>query len=140
MTTIGPTLIITGDVTSQEDITIHGKVVGKLQMQGGAVLIAPHAHVEAEAKGAKLTVHGNFSGDIAATERVELTNTAKVQGKIVSPAVVIQDGAVFNGSIEVERRTNTQLRATIAGRGQEASGAPTANAAARQEPIVTKVG
>ena len=115
MTTIGPSLIIKGDVTSQEDITIHGKVVGKVSMQGGALLIAPHATVQAEAQGAQLTVHGTFLGDIAASERVELTPTAKMDGNIVSPSVVLKDGAVFNGKIVVERRANANLRATIAG-------------------------
>jgi cytoskeletal protein CcmA (bactofilin family) len=106
MTTIGPTLIIKGALTSEEDITIHGKLVGDLLMQKGTVMIAPHANVEATAAGAKLTIHGTFSGEIAATERIELTQTANVQGKIVSPAVVVQDGAVFNGSIHVERRAS----------------------------------
>ena len=124
MTTIGPTLIIKGDVTSDEDITIHGKVVGKLLMQGGTVMVAPHGNVEATAEGAKLTIHGRFSGAIAATERVEFTNTANVQGKVVSPTVVLQDGAVFNGSIHVERRVNTTLRATITSAAHAATAEP----------------
>jgi cytoskeletal protein CcmA (bactofilin family) len=138
MTTIGPTLVIKGDVTSSEDITIHGKLVGKLQMQGGAVVIAPHANVEATAKGAHITVHGAFSGDIAATERVELRDTATVEGKIVSPAVVLHDGAVFNGSIHVERRVNSGLRARIEGASNERQPAA-ATARSTQETVTAKV-
>jgi cytoskeletal protein CcmA (bactofilin family) len=138
MTTIGPTLIIKGDVTSDEDITIHGKLVGKLRMQSGAVLIAPHAKVEATAEGANLTIHGTFSGEIAATERVELRNTANVEGKIVSPAVVLQDGAVFNGSIHVERRANTGLRASITGASQDRQ-PPAAAAKTVKDTVAAKV-
>jgi cytoskeletal protein CcmA (bactofilin family) len=138
MTTIGPSLIIKGDVTSDEDITIHGKVVGTLSMQGGTLLIAPHATVEAEAEGAKLIIHGKFSGQIGATERVELTNTANVQGKIVAPAVILQDGAVFNGTIHVERRANTGLRETIAGTAQVYVGEVAGNAAGAKEPVLAK--
>jgi cytoskeletal protein CcmA (bactofilin family) len=137
MTTIGPTLVIKGDVTSDEDITIHGKLVGKLQMKGGTVLVAPHAKVEATAEGAKLTIHGAFSGEIAATERVELRETANVEGKIVSPAVVLQDGAMFNGSIHVERRANAGLRASIAGAAQNRQPAA-ATAEAVKEAVTAK--
>lgn len=138
MTTIGPTLIIKGDVTSKEDITIHGTLVGTLQMDGGAVMVAPHGRVEAVAEGAKLTIHGEFTGDIKATERVELTNRANVEGKIVSPVVVLQDGAVFNGSIHVERRVNTGLREKMAGTPQERQ--PKADTKrAVEEAVVAKV-
>jgi cytoskeletal protein CcmA (bactofilin family) len=129
MTTIGPSLFIKGDVTSQEDITIHGKIVGTVSMQSGALLIAPHATVEATAQGAQMTVHGNFAGEIAASERVELTPTAKMNGNIVSPSVVLKDGAIFNGNIVVERRTNAGLRAAISG---GAHGTPSNDAGARQ--------
>lgn len=101
MTVIGATLVITGQVTSHEDVTIHGRLVGKISVEKGALLIAQGAQVEAEADVARLTVHGAFSGGIEATERVELTQTANVSGTLIAPAVVLHDGAVFNGSIEV---------------------------------------
>lgn len=103
MTTIGPSLTITGEVTSQEDMTIHGRLNGKISVQGGSLLVAEKANVEAEAKVSRVTIHGSFAGDVAASERVELTNTASVTGTLIAPAVVIQDGAVFNGMIEVNR-------------------------------------
>ena len=61
MTTIGASLIINGEVTSHEDITIHGKVAGRIAMEEGALLIAPSANVEAEALVSRLTIHGAFS-------------------------------------------------------------------------------
>ena len=138
MTNIGPTLIIKGDVTSDEDITIHGTLVGTLLMQDGALMVAPHGKVEAVAEGAKLTIHGTFSGDITATERVELTNRANVQGNIVSPVVVMQDGAVFNGSIQVDRRVNSGLRNTIAGASQGHQ-PKAASKRATEDAVVAKV-
>jgi cytoskeletal protein CcmA (bactofilin family) len=113
MTTIGASLVINGEVTSHEDVTIHGTVAGKILMEEGALLIAPNANVKAEAQAKRVTIHGAFSGDVAATERVELSPTANMQGTLLSPAVVLQDGAVFNGSIEIERRVNDTLRQTI---------------------------
>jgi cytoskeletal protein CcmA (bactofilin family) len=106
MTTIGPSLTITGDVTSNEDVTIQGKVNGKISLQGGSLVIAPTANVQAEAQVSRVTIHGTFAGDVAASERVELTNSANVSGTVVAPAVILQDGAVFNGMIEVSGRAS----------------------------------
>ena len=106
MTTIGPSLIITGEVTSREDITIHGQVKGQISMEEGGLLVGPGASVEAEIHGARVIVHGTFSGEIAAAERVELMPTATVTGTLLSPVVLLQDGAFFNGSIEVEKPAN----------------------------------
>jgi cytoskeletal protein CcmA (bactofilin family) len=108
MTTIGASLTITGEVTSHEDVTIHGTLNGKISMASGSLLVAPSANVQAEAQVSQLTIHGTFSGDVAATERVELTRTAQVNGTLLAPAVVLQDGAVFNGMIEVNGRTKAR--------------------------------
>jgi cytoskeletal protein CcmA (bactofilin family) len=103
MTTIGASLVITGEVTSREDITIHGRIKGQISMEEGGLLVGPSASVEADVHGARVVIHGTFSGDIAAAERVELMPTAIVKGTLISPAVLLQDGALFNGAIEVER-------------------------------------
>ena len=108
MTTIGASLTITGEVTSHEDVTIHGTVNGRISMASGSLMVAPSAKVEAEAQVSRLTIHGTFSGDVAATERVELTNTAQVSGTLLAPAVVLQDGALFNGMIEVNGRNKAR--------------------------------
>jgi cytoskeletal protein CcmA (bactofilin family) len=114
MTTIGPSLSINGQITSKEDVTIHGQVAGTISMEQGALLISPTADVKADAEVTRVTIHGKFAGDIAATERVELSKTANVQGTLLAPAVVLQDGAVFNGSIEVSRRPKTTANASTA--------------------------
>ena len=104
MTTIGPSLVIKGEVTSREDVTIHGQLDGQVSMDSGALLIAPGASVQADVHVTRLTIHGTFAGDVAAAERIELTATAKVQGTLVAPSVILNDGALFNGAIEVEPR------------------------------------
>jgi cytoskeletal protein CcmA (bactofilin family) len=105
MTTIGVSLVINGQVTSREDITIHGRVKGEISMEGGALLVAPTAKIDARVRATRLTIHGTISGDIAAAERVELTDTASVSGTLLSPAVVMRDGAFFTGAIAVERHS-----------------------------------
>ena len=110
MTTIGALLIIKGHVTSREDITIHGRVSGEIAMEQGALFVAPTANVDASVRVTRLTIHGTMAGDIAAAERVELTDTANVSGTLLSPAVVMREGAFFNGAIAVDRKTGKAAR------------------------------
>jgi cytoskeletal protein CcmA (bactofilin family) len=103
MTTIGPSLIITGEVTSREDITIHGRVKGQVRMDAGALLVAPTGNVDASVQGTRVTIHGTVGGDIIAVDRIELTPTSNVTGTLTTPSVVLQDGATFNGVVDMDR-------------------------------------
>jgi cytoskeletal protein CcmA (bactofilin family) len=100
MTTIGPSLVITGELTSQEDITIHGRVKGQIRMNQGTLLLAPAGHIEADVNGASVTVHGKLAGDVSA-QRIELTPTSHVLGTLTAPAIVIHDGSSFNGIVDM---------------------------------------
>jgi cytoskeletal protein CcmA (bactofilin family) len=103
MTTIGPSLVITGDITSQEDVTIHGRVNGHIRMREGSLVVAPKAHVEGDVHGSRITIHGSLVGNATSTERIELTPTADVRGTLTGPAIVVQDGALFNGRVEMHK-------------------------------------
>lgn len=100
MTTIGPSLTVTGDITSQEDITVHGTVKGTIAMQQGALVIAPAGKAEANVQGSNITVHGTVSGDISA-DKLELTDTAHVTGTITAPSLILREGATFNGIVDM---------------------------------------
>src|SRR6266851_43565 len=78
-------------------ITIRGNLTG-----GGDLVIEGRGHVEAEIRAEELTINGEASGNIDATSMVSITSSAKVAGDIKAPRVVIEDGAVFNGTIEMD--------------------------------------
>lgn len=103
MTTIGPSLQITGEITSQEDVTVHGHIKGQIRMNEGALLVAPKGHVDAEVEGARVTIHGTLAGNVVAADRIELTPTAEVTGTLTTTTVILQEGAMFNGIIDMER-------------------------------------
>jgi len=103
MTTIGPSLIINGEVTSQEDITIHGRVKGQIRMQEGALLVAPKGNIDADVEGTRVTIHGTLAGNVAAAEKIELTATADVTGTLTTTSIVLHDGAIFNGIIDMDK-------------------------------------
>ena len=121
MTTIGPSLRITGEITSQEDITVHGRVKGQIRMVEGSLLVAPTGGVDADVEGAQVTIHGKLAGNVVAAERIEITPTADVSGTLTTCAFVMHDGATFNGMIDVDRQT-PKATARLAKSGRSASG------------------
>jgi cytoskeletal protein CcmA (bactofilin family) len=111
MTTLGPSLTVTGEITSNEDITVHGTVKGNIKMQQGALVIAPAGKAEANMEGSTITVHGTVSGDMTVTTKLELTDTAHVAGTINAPSLVLRDGAIFNGIIDMATRMSASKSA-----------------------------
>jgi cytoskeletal protein CcmA (bactofilin family) len=114
MTTIGPSLVITGELTSQEDMTVHGQVKGQIRMQNGTLMVAPKGTVEANVQGSNVTIHGKVAGDVAAADRIELTPTANVTGTLTTSCIVLQDGAVFNGVIDMDKAKAKSRTKTVA--------------------------
>jgi cytoskeletal protein CcmA (bactofilin family) len=114
MTTIGPSLLITGDITSQEDVTIHGRVNGHIRMREASLVVAPKAHVEGDVHGVRITIHGALVGNVTSTSRIELTPTADVRGTLSGPSIVVQEGALFNGRIEMNAAATVAQVAKVA--------------------------
>jgi cytoskeletal protein CcmA (bactofilin family) len=105
MTTIGTTIIITGEMTSSEDVTVDGRVDGQLLVRDAALIVGERAQVKADVRSARVTVRGQVTGAISATERIELTATATVEGSLSANRVVLAEGAHFNGRIDMDQRT-----------------------------------
>jgi cytoskeletal protein CcmA (bactofilin family) len=114
MTTLGPSLRVVGEITCQEDITIHGKVKGQITMTRGNLVVAPTGSTEANLNGIRITVHGTVKGDIVASERLELMDSAAVSGMISAPSLVIADGATFDGVIDMSAKKKGETPAAPA--------------------------
>ena len=105
MTTIGRSLVITGDVTSDEDLTIEGQIRGSITVRGGTLTVAEHARLESDIRGVRVLVHGQIAGNVTGTERIELQASANVSGSLSANRIVIVEGARFNGGIDMGQRT-----------------------------------
>ena len=106
MASIGRSVVITGEITSDEDLQIDGQIRGQIHLRETAALtIGPEAQVEADLRGARITVLGTVNGNIAATERIELGASANVTGNLSANQVVLVDGTRFHGRIDMDRRT-----------------------------------
>jgi cytoskeletal protein CcmA (bactofilin family) len=105
MTTIGATIVITGEFTSSEDVTVDGRVDGQVLVRDAGLTVGERANVQGDVRGARVTVRGQVHGAISATERIELTATATVEGSLSANRVVLADGTHFNGRIDMDQRT-----------------------------------
>ncbi len=100
-TVIGGSLVFDGEISGGEDVVVVGHVKGRVTVDRG-VFVEPSGVVDADVEAATLEVSGQVNGTIAARERVELRSDCKVVGDVRSPRILIADGAVFQGSVDMD--------------------------------------
>ena len=83
-------------------------------MQQGTLVVAQTGIAEANVHGSTITVHGKVSGDLAASDTIELTDTAVVSGTITAPALLLREGAVFNGIIDMSLKKGGAVKPAAA--------------------------
>ena len=99
---IGPSIIIRGDITGEEDLMIQGRVEGTLQLPQNDLSVGPEGKVKAELTALNIEVEGEVIGDLHGTEKVVVKRSAKVEGNISAPRVVLEDGCQFKGAIDMD--------------------------------------
>ena len=100
-TIIGSTIVIDGEITGEEDLIIEGTVKGKISLKQN-LIVEKSGVVEADIETQTVTISGQVTGNIIANEKVEITSGGKMVGDIKAPRVLIADGAIFKGNIDME--------------------------------------
>ena len=104
---VGKALLIQGKVTSTENLTIDGRVEGTIELGDHSLTIGAGASVEADLVAQTILVSGTVTGNVKASVKVDLEATASVTGDIVSPLIVMADGAVVTGKVDAAGRTRS---------------------------------
>jgi len=99
-TVIGPSILINGKLTGDEDLTVRGRVEGELSLTK-TLIVEPSGVVKANVTVKNAVVSGVVVGNIQATESVELTQEGRMVGDIRAPRVIIVDGASFRGRVDM---------------------------------------
>ncbi len=99
---IGPSILIKGELTGEEDLTIEGRVEGKIELRNFQLVIGEKGVIRAAIHARSVTILGEVMGNITADERAEIRASGRLKGDIVAPRVVIADGAFFKGSVDME--------------------------------------
>lgn len=92
---------IAGKISFEGPAQIDGEVNGEINAKD-SLTIGESAAVTAQIRAVSVCVAGKVSGDIVATQRIELLPSAKLNGNITAPELSIQDGALFEGHCLIE--------------------------------------
>ncbi len=105
---IGQSLFIKGEVSGSEDLTVEGRVEGRIDLKDHNLTIGQNGRVTAEIHAKNITIVGEVTGNVVADERVDLTDTAKLIGDIRAPRISVSDGAKFKGSVDMVQSKDGQ--------------------------------
>lgn len=123
---IGKSVVIKGELSGSEDLTIEGQVEGKIELKDNVLTIGANGKIKAQVFAKALIVLGEVTGNVTASDKVEIRDGGSVDGDIVSPRVAIAEGAHFRGSVDMQRKAAPST--------QHAKPAPQAVAAAAAAP------
>ena len=98
---VGSGTVITGEASFKSMLRVDGRFSGRITSGTGTLIVGAGGQVDANIEVAVATIHGVVNGDIIAGQRIELGRAAKLSGNIQTPSLVIEQGAVFEGSCKM---------------------------------------
>ena len=119
MIRIGKSFVIKGEVSCDGDLYIDGQVEGSVDPKGNSLTIGPDGRLKANVIASAVVVRGTLEGNIQASERVDLKQSAVVVGDIVTQSISIEPGAQIKGSIEVQGGLSKDQFASAAASSQD---------------------
>jgi cytoskeletal protein CcmA (bactofilin family) len=101
---IGKSVVIKGELNGSEDLTIEGQVEGTIQLRDHVLTIGPNGRIKAQVFAKAVIVLGEVTGNVTASEKVDIRDNGSVDGDIIAPRVAIAEGAHFRGSVDMQRK------------------------------------
>ena len=138
---IGKSVIIKGELSGSENLTIEGQFEGKIELRDNALTVGPNGKIKAELLFAKsVDILGRVTGKITAVDIVSIRENGAVDGDITAPRIAIADGAHFRGSVDM-RRDSAEPKPREASAAKAPAAQAKAPAAPQQSPTpVARVG
>ena len=100
---IGKSVVIKGELNGSEDLTIEGQVEGKIELRQNVLTIGANGKIKAQIFAKSVIILGEVTGNVTASEKVDIRDNGSVDGDIAAPRVAIAEGAHFRGSIDMQR-------------------------------------
>ena len=101
---IGKSVVIKGELNGSEDLTIEGHVEGTIQLKENVLTIGPNGRIKAQVFAKSVIVLGEVTGNVTASDKVDIRDNGSVDGDIIAPRVAIAEGAHFRGSVDMQRK------------------------------------
>jgi cytoskeletal protein CcmA (bactofilin family) len=137
---IGKSVVIKGELNGSEDLTIEGHVEGTIQLRDHVLTIGPNGRIKAQVFAKAVIVLGEVTGNVTASDKVDIRDNGSVDGDIVSPRVAIAEGAHFRGSVDMQRKGAAAQPAAKPAASPQPTAAPVAAAAPSQAQVGHRVG
>lgn len=122
---IGKSLKINGTISGQEDLYVDGQIEGTVELEENSLTVGPNGTISADVTAREITVLGRLTGNVHAGERIDIRKTGSLEGDLATSRIVIEDGAVFRGSIDIakaELKAPARKAAGAAKGGSDGSG------------------
>ena len=101
---LGASLHVKGEISGNEDLHIDGSVEGLIQLEDRKLTVGASAKVTADVVAREVAVYGSVKGNLRARDRIEIKKDGSVIGDLTTARIMIEDGAYFKGSIEIDRK------------------------------------
>ncbi len=98
---VGSGTVVTGEANFKALMRVDGHLSGRVSSSTGTLIVGANGKVDANIEVAVATIHGTVNGDIIATQRLELGRAAKLNGNIQTASLVIEPGALFEGTCKM---------------------------------------
>lgn len=114
---VGHGTVLTGETEFQAMLRVDGRLVGTVTSESGTLIIGTNGQVDANVAVSAAMINGAVNGDIIATEKIQLGRTSRVIGNVQTPRLLIEDGAVLEGSCtmlkarEISEKQETEAEA-----------------------------
>ncbi len=99
---IGRSIVIDGEISGDEDLVVQGTVKGKISLKQ-SLFVESSGVVEADIDTQNVEISGSVTGNILASDKVELKSDGRMVGDIKAPRILIADGATFKGNVDMDR-------------------------------------
>jgi cytoskeletal protein CcmA (bactofilin family) len=96
---IGQSVVFKGDLISSEDMRIEGRVEGTIEVRDHDLILGPKADIRGDVVAKTVTIRGAVTGSVTAGEKIEVTESAHVNGDLTSPRLAIVEGATVQGRV-----------------------------------------
>jgi cytoskeletal protein CcmA (bactofilin family) len=103
---LGASLHVKGEISGNEDLHVDGSVEGLIQLEDRKLTVGASAKLTADVVAREVVVYGSVKGNLRARDRIEIKKDGSVVGDLTTARIMIEDGAYFKGSIEIDRNAS----------------------------------
>lgn len=111
---VGHGTTLTGETQFHAMLRVDGHLIGTVTSEAGTLIIGTNGQVDANILVAAAMINGTVNGDVVATEKLQLGRTARVMGNIHSPRLIVEEGAILEGSCSMLKARETQEEEAVA--------------------------